>query len=108
MALRSSGVLVKDGYEQYCSNSEPELSIKNPLQYILPPLYSIWKHTNLMILAGARSSTKRVPNTFPLGHNSLVLSLRPRAKDYTPAVPRENCFIFGWEMFHQYSGTHIN
>jgi len=35
------------------------------------------------------------------------LARRPGAKDYTPAVPREECFMFGWEMFHRW-GTNPN
>ena len=31
----SRGASVKDDYERYCSNSEPETSIENPLQYVL-------------------------------------------------------------------------
>jgi len=28
------------------------------------------------------------------------LSRRPCVKGYIPAVPREKCFMLGWEMFH--------
>ena len=34
MDLRSPGGPVKDDYERYCLNSEPETSIENPLQYV--------------------------------------------------------------------------
>ena len=34
MDVRSPGVLVKDDYERYCSNSEPESVVDHPLKYI--------------------------------------------------------------------------
>ncbi|KAG0138466.1 hypothetical protein HOY82DRAFT_534601 [Tuber indicum] len=37
MDLGTPGLQVKDDYERYCLNSEPESSIENPIQYV-PPL----------------------------------------------------------------------